>query len=53
MHMTSQCPDPSSHRQNAEEQFFGGQPVPEVVTQEQDEAIQAIADAEERHCEGH
>jgi hypothetical protein len=51
MHRTC-CPDPNSHRQNAEEAFFAPHPVPEVVTQEQDEAIEAIAIAEEAACEG-
>lgn len=47
------CPDYSSHRQNAEEIYFQGRQVPEVLTQDEDEAITLLADAEYKVCEGH
>lgn len=47
------CPDHHSHRMNAEDLYFEGRQVPEVLTRDEDEAIQAIADAEYRVCEGH
>lgn len=46
------CPDPASHRLNAEEAYFEGRQVPEVLSTDEDTAIQALADAEEAACEG-
>lgn len=46
------CPDPNSHRLNAEDAYFEGRPTPEVLTQDQDWEIQVIADFEELNCEG-
>lgn len=46
------CPNPESHRLDAEDRFFAPHPVPEVLNAGEDQAIQAMADAEEAACEG-
>lgn len=46
------CPNPESHRLDAEDRFFEGTSKPEVLTLDQDEAIQILADADEAACEG-
>jgi hypothetical protein len=44
------CPDYEAHAQNAADRLFPGQ---RVLSPEQDEEVQAAADAEYRACEGH
>lgn len=51
-HHNSQCPDYMSHAQNAEDTLYPnhGQIA---LTAEQSAAVDAMADAEYRECEGH
>jgi hypothetical protein len=46
------CPDYTAHAENAAEVLFPAG-VPEVLTAEQSEAIDEMAEAEYRCCEGH
>lgn len=48
----TECPDFSSHQQNAVERLFPNAD-PNALTVEQGEAVDAEAEAEYRCCEGH
>lgn len=47
-----QCPDYSSHEQNAIEALFPSA-VPPFLTVAESDAVDAAAEAEYRECEGH
>lgn len=52
LNMNTHCPDPQSHWQNAADRMFP-EGTPEFLTAEQSEAVDADAETEYRHCEGH
>jgi hypothetical protein len=51
-----ECPDYMAHEQNAADRYFESVPFsqrPAVLTRDQSEAIDALAEAEYLTCEGH